>query len=161
MCGPDFTEALLAREATRTHGFIGGAPGQAERIAARFGIFAVTYCPPMRGFSADAAVEDWQRFLERCPDRRPPLLVWVGLGAPKQERWLRTVSAIAPDVMFFGVGAAFDFLSGSRRAPRWLQRPGLEWVHRLTMEPKRLWKRYLVTNSRFVVLAVRDLVVRP
>ena len=159
VCGPDFMAALLARESARTHGFIGGAPGHADAIAARFGVAAVTHVPPVRAFSIDVAHDDWRRFLDACPDREPPPIVWIGLGAPKQERWLRTVSAIAPGVMFFGVGAAFDFLSGSTpRAPHVLQRAGLEWAHRLTTEPRRLWRRYLVTNSRFVALAVRELV---
>jgi len=79
-------------------------------------------------------------------------LLWVGLGAPKQDitaERLRRLDA-APAILC--VGAAFDFLSGAkRRAPAWMQRAGLEWLHRLAHEPRRLWRRYLIGNSRFAV----------
>src|SRR5690606_3404833 len=98
------------------------------------------------------------RFLDQWCESEPPRIVWVGLGAPKQELWLRSVSPLAPQTLFLGVGAAFDFLSLAKvRAPLLMQRLGLEWMHRLAHEPKRLWKRYLLTNSRFVSLAVREL----
>ncbi len=77
-------------------------------------------------------------------------LVFVGLGCPKQEYWM---AAYAPHLMGvqIGVGAAFDFFAGTvRRAPRWMQTAGLEWLFRLCAEPRRLWRRYLVTNSRFI-----------
>jgi N-acetylglucosaminyldiphosphoundecaprenol N-acetyl-beta-D-mannosaminyltransferase len=68
------------------------------------------------------------------------------------------VSREVPDVMFFAVGAAFDFLAGRKpRAPRVLQRLGLEWTHRLASEPGRLWKRYPLTNARFAALVVEEL----
>ncbi len=76
-------------------------------------------------------------------------VVFVGLGCPKQELWM---AAYAPHLsaVLLGVGAAFDFMTGTvRRAPVWMQRCGLEWVFRLAMEPRRLWKRYLVTNTLF------------
>lgn len=83
--------------------------------------------------------------------------VWVGLGCPKQERWMATHKGRINAVMV-GVGAAFDYHAGTvRRAPLWMQRRGLEWLHRLTSEPSRLWKRYLVTNTLFVAGAVRQL----
>jgi N-acetylglucosaminyldiphosphoundecaprenol N-acetyl-beta-D-mannosaminyltransferase len=85
-------------------------------------------------------------------------MIWVGLGAPKQERWIATVSRVAPAVMFFGVGAAFDFLAARKpRAPRVLQHFGLEWTHRLASEPRRMWKRYLVANARFARLVVDEI----
>jgi N-acetylglucosaminyldiphosphoundecaprenol N-acetyl-beta-D-mannosaminyltransferase len=158
VCGPDFMAAMLRREAARVHGLIGASPEITAAVAARHGIAAITYSPPVRPFSEHHALEDWQAFVARCPDRRPPALVWIGLGAPKQERWIAAVSRAAPDVMFFGVGAAFDFLAGHKpRAPRVLQRLGLEWAHRLASEPGRLWKRYLVQNARFARLVAREL----
>jgi N-acetylglucosaminyldiphosphoundecaprenol N-acetyl-beta-D-mannosaminyltransferase len=158
VAGPDFMTALLKRETTRVHGFIGGVPGQAQRIADRFGIRSVIHCPPVRAFSRDAAIADWNAFVASCPDHEPPELVWVALGAPKQEHWMSVVSEVAPKTMFLGVGAAFGFLSGATsRAPLWLQRAGLEWAHRLASEPRRLWKRYLVSSVRFVRLAAREL----
>lgn len=78
-------------------------------------------------------------------------LVWVGLGCPKQERWMARRRGQVRAVMV-GVGAAFDFLAGTKpRAPRWMRSLGLEWLHRLAMEPRRLARRYLVTNTLFVL----------
>ena len=77
-------------------------------------------------------------------------IVFVGLGCPKQELWMHAYSPHIPAVLI-GVGAAFDFLAGTvKRAPFWMQKAGLEWFYRLCSEPRRLWKRYLVTNSLFV-----------
>lgn len=77
-------------------------------------------------------------------------IVFVGLGCPKQELWMHTYSPHIPAVLI-GVGAAFDFFAGTvKRAPLWMQKSGLEWFYRLCSEPRRLWKRYLVTNSLFV-----------
>jgi len=158
VCGPDFMDAMLRRQSARVHGLIGASPEVTGAIARRYGIRAIVYSPPMRPFSEIHALEDWATFVARCPDGRPPPFVWVGLGAPKQERWIAAVSRAVPDVMFFGVGAAFDFLAERKpRAPRMLQRLGLEWTHRLASEPGRLWKRYLVTNARFVRLVAREL----
>ena len=88
-------------------------------------------------------------------------VIWVGLGAPKQDLMgarLRERGA-APVIMC--VGAAFDFLAGvKRRAPRWMQRIGLEWLFRLVSEPRRLWQRYLVGNTRFVLGVGTDLLFR-
>lgn len=85
-------------------------------------------------------------------------IAFVGLGCPKQERWMAAHRGRVQTVMI-GVGAAFDFHAGTvSRAPRWMRDNGLEWVHRLISEPQRLWKRYLVTNTLFVVGAARQLV---
>jgi len=84
-------------------------------------------------------------------------IVFVGLGCPKQERWMADHRGRVQAVMI-GVGAAFDFHAGTvRRAPLWMQRRGLEWLHRLASEPRRLWRRYLVTNTLFVWWAGRQL----
>lgn len=162
VCGPDFMDAMLRRAPGRLYGLVGSTSEVTAAVAARYGVPAVTYSPPMRAFSEDHARQDWDAFVARCPDRRPPAVVWIGLGAPKQERWMAAVSRAAPGVMFFGVGAAFDFLAGAKpRAPRVLRRLGLEWAHRLASEPGRLWRRYLVQNARFVRLAVDELTSKP
>jgi N-acetylglucosaminyldiphosphoundecaprenol N-acetyl-beta-D-mannosaminyltransferase len=84
-------------------------------------------------------------------------IVFVGLGCPKQEVWMAEHRGRVNAVMI-GVGAAFDFHAGQvARAPRWMRDNGLEWLHRLASEPRRLWKRYLVTNTLFIVGAVRQL----
>lgn len=85
--------------------------------------------------------------------------LWVGLGCPKQEKWMAAHRGRINAVMI-GVGAAFDYHAGTvKRAPLWMQRNGLEWLHRLCSEPGRLWRRYLVTNTLFVLGAVRQLVL--
>ena len=84
-------------------------------------------------------------------------IVFVGLGCPKQEHWMAAHRGQVNAVMI-GVGAAFDFHAGTvRRAPAWMRDNGLEWLHRLLSEPRRLWKRYLVTNTLFIVGALRQL----
>lgn len=159
VCGPDLMERLLREEPHITHGFIGGVPGCGEAIAQEYGVTSVVYSPPVRAFSEEGAREDWTTFLARWTEPDPPQIVWVGLGAPKQERWLEVVSPLARNTLFLGVGAAFDFLSlAKRRAPLFIRRLGLEWAHRLASEPKRLWKRYLVSNSRFTSMAIRELI---
>ena len=86
--------------------------------------------------------------------------VWVSLGCPKQELWMAAHRGRVHAVMV-GVGAAFDFHAGTvARAPTWMRNNGLEWLHRLGQEPRRLWKRYLLTNSRFLLLAARQLLGR-
>lgn len=83
--------------------------------------------------------------------------VWVSLGCPKQEVWMAAHRGRINAVMI-GVGAAFDFHSGmTARAPHWMRRAGLEWLHRLWSEPRRLWRRYLVTNTAFMLGAARQL----
>lgn len=84
--------------------------------------------------------------------------VWVSLGCPKQEKWMYAHKGRI-DAVMIGVGAAFDYHAGTiRRAPVWFQKNGLEWFYRLCSEPRRLWKRYLVTNTIFVLKAARQLV---
>lgn len=86
--------------------------------------------------------------------------VWVSLGCPKQEFWMAAHRGRVQAVMI-GVGAAFDYHAGTlQRAPAWMQGAGLEWLHRLCSEPRRLWRRYLVTNSLFIWGAARQLLRR-
>lgn len=86
--------------------------------------------------------------------------VWVSLGCPKQELWMAAQRGRVQGVMV-GVGAAFDYHAGTiQRAPLWMQRAGLEWMHRLFSEPRRLWRRYLVTNSLFIWGAAKQLLRR-
>jgi N-acetylglucosaminyldiphosphoundecaprenol N-acetyl-beta-D-mannosaminyltransferase len=78
-------------------------------------------------------------------------VIWVGLGSPKQDLWMYAYRPHLKATLLVGVGAAFDFIAGTKQqAPRWMMRMGLEWLFRLVSEPRRLWKRYLVYNSRFV-----------
>ena len=87
--------------------------------------------------------------------------VWVSLGCPKQEQWMDAHRGRVQAVMI-GVGAAFDFHAGSvARAPAWMQNNGLEWLHRLASEPRRLWRRYAITNTAFILRAARQLLSGP
>ena len=91
---------------------------------------------------------------ERLHDLRPDI-VWVGLGTPKQDVFVHRFRERIP-ATFVAVGAAFDFISGTkRRAPRWMQDHGLEWVHRLAQEPRRLGNRYIVHNAKFIFCVIR------
>jgi N-acetylglucosaminyldiphosphoundecaprenol N-acetyl-beta-D-mannosaminyltransferase len=86
--------------------------------------------------------------------------VWVALGCPKQEAWMEAHRGRIHAVMV-GVGAAFEFFAGTvPRAPVWMQRMGLEWIHRLVSEPRRLWRRYLVANPLFIIGAAMQLARR-
>lgn len=87
-------------------------------------------------------------------------ILFVGLGCPRQERWMAAHASRLP-VVSLGVGAAFDFHAGSvKQAPSWLQKAGLEWLFRFAMEPRRLWKRYLKHNPRFIYLVTKQLLQR-
>lgn len=126
-----------------------------ERLPARFpGLrIAGAISPPFRPLS-DA--ED--REIVDAINASGAGTVWVGLGCPKQELWMAAHRGRVHAVML-GVGAAFDFHAGTvPRAPLWMRRRGLEWLHRLLSEPRRLWRRYLVTNTLFIVGALRQLV---
>jgi N-acetylglucosaminyldiphosphoundecaprenol N-acetyl-beta-D-mannosaminyltransferase len=110
------------------------------------------YAPPFRELTSEeeaAAVAD----IERCR----PDVVWVGIGVPKQEKWMARMRGRLSIPVLIGVGAAFDFHAGLiPQAPGWMQRLGLEWAFRLAQEPRRLWRRYLRYNPRFVAGFMRQ-----
>ncbi len=113
---------------------------------------AYAWAPPFRPLS-----EEEDRVVTAQIDASGARILFVGLGAPKQERWMAAHRGRIRAVML-GVGAAFDFLSGAKRqAPRWMMRAGLEWLFRLASEPRRLALRYLKHNPRFVVLFLAQL----
>jgi len=152
--GPDLTLALCERAAAEGHAvyFHGGREGVAGALAAemsrRFpGLRVAGFgAPPFRALTADEEAETVARINGCRPD-----VVFVGLGCPKQERWMAAFRDRLEAPVLLGVGAAFDFHTGRvKQAPAWMQSAGLEWFFRLTQEPRRLWKRYLVTNSVFV-----------
>lgn len=114
---------------------------------------AGSYSPPFRESS-----EQEEREIAAMINESGARVVFVALGCPKQESWMARQRGQVKAVMI-GVGAAFDYHAGIiRRAPRWMQNSGLEWLHRLGTEPRRLWKRYLVTNSLFVYFLALDFV---
>ncbi len=88
-------------------------------------------------------------------------VVWVGIGVPKQEKWMAEIRPLLEPPVLIGVGAAFDFHAGLMpQAPSWMQRGGLEWSYRLAHEPRRLWRRYTRYNPRFVGAFARQLAER-
>lgn len=109
--------------------------------------------PPFRALTAEEDAADVE-----CINASGAGTVWVSLGCPKQEKWMAAHRGRVNAVMI-GVGAAFDYHAGTiQRAPIWMQRNGLEWLYRLLSEPGRLWKRYLVTNTLFILGAIKQLV---
>jgi N-acetylglucosaminyldiphosphoundecaprenol N-acetyl-beta-D-mannosaminyltransferase len=162
--GPDLMLAVCARSAQQGYRqfFYGGAPGVAESLAARLRVrfpglqIAGVYSPPFRPLNAeeDAAIA------ERINAAKADIL-WVGLSTPRQERWMAAYVGRLNVPVLIGVGAAFDFHAGMKRqAPRWIQRSGLEWFFRLAMEPRRLWRRYLINNPWFIWLILLQAVGR-
>ncbi len=160
VCGPQFTLMLCESAATNNIpvGFYGGSPESLQDMVENLKKFfpdlniAYTYSPPFRPLTAQ---EDEQ--ISREIEASGAKILFVGLGCPKQERWMADHKDRL-NVVMLGVGAAFDFHSGRlKRAPRWLQKIGLEWVFRLIMEPRRLWKRYLRHHPRFVALVALQL----
>ncbi len=155
--GPDLTiELCRAAETTGTPvGFYGGRSEAIARLQRTLrrqfpGLnIAYAFAPPFRPLTPE---EDGE--VVDAINASGTRILFVGLGCPKQERWMAGHKEAVRAVMV-GVGAAFDFHAGLvRQAPRWLQAAGLEWAFRLLMEPRRLWRRYLKHNPRFAALAV-------
>jgi exopolysaccharide biosynthesis WecB/TagA/CpsF family protein len=164
VCGPDFMPALLESgiAAGRRHFFYGGAPGVPEALATRLsqrypGLrVAGTLSPPFRSLSLEE--ED---AIVAAINAANPDYVWVGLGTPKQDIWLSVYRSRLNASALLAVGAAFDLMAGRRRrAPRWMQRTGTEWIYRLAMEPRRLASRYTRVNARFIRLLLADYFAR-
>ncbi len=154
IAGPDLMrEVFLRREfAHCTHFFYGGNEGVAEELAARFTRLAPwarivgTYTPPFRALTQAEESGLIARINECKPD-----MIWVGIGTPKQDKFMRRYMREFDTHVMFGVGAAFDFHTGRiRDCSEWVKRAGLQWVHRLVQDPKRLWWRYLRNNPAFL-----------
>ena len=150
--GPELMETFCSKTGPRyRHYLYGGGPGVADRLAdvlkQRYGVLIVgTYSPPFRPLTEDENVEVDRRIQAVAPD-----VVWVGLSTPKQERWMHEHRSRLGVPVAAGVGAAFDFIAGTaKQAPAWMQEAGIEWFFRLTHEPRRLWRRYLIQGSNFV-----------
>jgi N-acetylglucosaminyldiphosphoundecaprenol N-acetyl-beta-D-mannosaminyltransferase len=110
------------------------------------------YSPPFR----DLTAEEEDRLVEQINDARPDVL-WVGIGVPKQEKWMARMRERLDVPVMCGVGAAFDFHAGRiSMAPAWMQEHGLEWIYRIAQEPRRLLPRYLYFNPRFVLAFARQ-----
>jgi N-acetylglucosaminyldiphosphoundecaprenol N-acetyl-beta-D-mannosaminyltransferase len=149
--GPELMETFCQVTGARfSHFFYGGAPGVADKLGEvmrqRFGIrVAGAYSPPFRHLNPD----EEQSLIDLLRTSRPDI-IWVGLSTPKQESWMAEYREHAGVPVLVGVGAAFDFFTGrTRQAPSWMREHGLEWLFRLSTEPRRLWRRYLIYGSQF------------
>lgn len=155
--GPDYLKEILkisAEEGYR-HFFYGSTEETLEKmkkyLAEHYpGVqIAGMYSPPFRALS-----DEEERKILNLINESQADFVWIGLGAPKQERWMAAHQGRIHGMMV-GVGAAFDYLAGNiSRAPMWMQKANLEWLYRLLQEPKRLFKRYFYTNTKFIWNAV-------
>lgn len=151
--GPDLMQTMLKEGAKNKfkHYFYGSTNETLEMLANKLkecypeAQVVGMYSPPFRELKADEDDEIIRQINEAKPD-----FVWVGLGAPKQEIWMANHEDKIKAIMI-GVGAAFDFEVGNiKRAPMWMQKCSLEWLYRLMQDPKRLFKRYFVTNTKFI-----------
>ena len=158
--GPDLMWKYCEQAAMRAESIYlyGGRPRTLELLRKRLEeafpglVIAGAYSPPFRPLTAEEDEAEVARI-----NASGAGTVWVSLGCPKQEKWMAAHRGRINAVMI-GVGAAFDYHAGTiRRAPLWMQRSGLEWLHRLLSEPRRLWRRYLVTNTIFVARAALQL----
>lgn len=151
-----------AEENDLSIGFYGGkqevVDAIVERAARDFPQLKIVYAysPPFRPLTEDEDKQITHDISAAAPD-----ILFMGLGCPKQENWMAAHRDKIRAVML-GVGASFDFFAGNvKESPEWMGRIGLEWLYRLSQEPARLWRRYLVLNPRFMYHAFRQLMSRP
>jgi N-acetylglucosaminyldiphosphoundecaprenol N-acetyl-beta-D-mannosaminyltransferase len=156
--GPDLMLAVFGDPALRNcrHFLYGGDSGVAQELQAslqrRFPYAHIvgTYTPPFRPLNQSEDNELRELIQQLHPD-----ILWVGLSTPKQERFMAEYLPRLDTTLMIGVGAAFDYHTGRLKdSPRWMKQLGLQWLHRLVQEPKRLWKRYLINNPLFLSQAI-------
>jgi N-acetylglucosaminyldiphosphoundecaprenol N-acetyl-beta-D-mannosaminyltransferase len=157
VAGPDLMPLVIdaGQPLGIRHFLVGSTPEVLEQLQRRLverypkAIIAGAISPPFRRLSEDEDAHMAQQIVDSGAD-----VVWVGLGLPKQDEWLRRNAELFKPAVGLGVGAAFDFLAGTKpRAPQWMRSCGLEWFHRLLSEPRRLARRYAATNTEFVARA--------
>jgi N-acetylglucosaminyldiphosphoundecaprenol N-acetyl-beta-D-mannosaminyltransferase len=154
VAGPDLMLEVFRRKefAHLTHFLYGGKEGVAEalrdRLMQRFPWVRVigTYTPPYRDLN-----QEEEDFLTTRIHELKPDIIWVGISTPKQERFMMRFLPLLDCTLMFGVGAAFDFHIGRiKDSPQWVKRAGLQWLHRLSQDPRHLFWRYLRNNSAFL-----------
>jgi N-acetylglucosaminyldiphosphoundecaprenol N-acetyl-beta-D-mannosaminyltransferase len=157
--GADLIRPLARRAAAR--GFrvflLGGGPGvaakTAEALVKETGVTIAGIASPMVAADGTGGEEAIAAARSAKAD-----LLFAALGSPKQELWIHKSRALLGPIVAVGIGAGFDFIAGTaRRAPKWLSEAGLEWAFRLAHEPRRLWRRYLVMDSRFPLILLKTL----
>jgi N-acetylglucosaminyldiphosphoundecaprenol N-acetyl-beta-D-mannosaminyltransferase len=154
--GPDFMLDVCQASANRgiRHFFYGGADGltaELKRLLCAWfpGLQVVgTYEPPFRHLTPEEEAALRDQISSTKPD-----IMWIGIGTPKQDRFMAAYMGKLDVTLMAGVGAAFNFITGRvRQAPPWMQRWGLQWFHRLCQEPRRLWRRFTLMNAKYVFL---------
>ncbi len=162
--GPDLMQKLcdISQEKGYRHYFYGATADVCKKLEVSLKEkfpklrIAGTFAPPFRKLTEDELKGVVAEINTACPD-----ILWVGLGSPKQDFWMHELRAQLNVPVMIGVGAAFDFLSGvKRQAPRWMQRTGLEWFFRFCQEPARLWRRYLIGNTKFIYFLARSAIMK-
>ena len=163
VAGPDLFQEFFKRTVQKGYSsfFLGSTPSSLKEMIRNLKEkypslkIAGIYSPP---FMKEFPEEENQKMIKIINKAKPDIL-WVGMTAPKQEKWIaRNLDKLDVPVSI-GVGAAFDFIAGrAKRAPTWMQKISLEWFYRLCQEPERLWKRYLVGNTTFTWLVLKELV---
>jgi N-acetylglucosaminyldiphosphoundecaprenol N-acetyl-beta-D-mannosaminyltransferase len=154
VAGPDLMLEILRRKqfANCSHFFYGGKEGVAEelrdRLTQRFPWVRIvgTHTPPFR----DLTLHEEESLATRIRELKPDM-IWVGISTPKQERFMMRFLPLIDSTLMFGVGAAFDFHTDRiKDSPQWVKRAGMQWLHRLIQDPRRLFWRYLRHNSAFL-----------
>jgi exopolysaccharide biosynthesis WecB/TagA/CpsF family protein len=165
IAGSDLISSLSATAATRGRSvfLLGGAPGTADKAAVVLKTatpslnIVGTHCPPIGFESSDAELKKIVIALKQTK----PDIIFVALGSPKQEYLIQRFRQLLPGSWWLGVGISFSFLCGEvKRAPRWLQKIGLEWMHRLAQDPRRLFHRYVVVGIPFGLSMLGRAIVR-
>lgn len=154
--GPDLMFEIFKRKefSEVTHFLYGGVEGVADKLRDKFTrqfpwVKIVGTCTPP--FHELSSMEERQ-LVDRI-DQLKPDIIWIGLGCPKQERFMSRFSPLLETKLMFGVGAAFDYHTGTiRDCADWIKQAGLQWLHRLLQDPRRLWSRYLRNNPAFICL---------
>jgi N-acetylglucosaminyldiphosphoundecaprenol N-acetyl-beta-D-mannosaminyltransferase len=158
ICGPDLMPAMFRHSEGRgyRHFLYGSSETTLSLLQERLGRnfpgarIAGCYSPPYRPLTGEE-----EREVDRAVNATDPDIVWVGLGAPKQDRWMAAHRPSLKAPVLIGVGAAFDMLAGRvARAPRFVQRSGCEWMFRIAQEPRRLSRRYIESNSKFAMMLI-------
>jgi N-acetylglucosaminyldiphosphoundecaprenol N-acetyl-beta-D-mannosaminyltransferase len=161
IAGPDLMPSVfgLGQSDGLRHSLFGSTPRVLDALQERFYAayprvrIVSSHSPPFHNTDE----HQWRNAIDEISSVQPHI-VWCALGAPKQELWMRRYSPELSPALVLGVGAAFDFLAGMKpRAPLWMQRHSLEWLHRLASEPRRLSGRYARTNSEFALRAALEI----
>lgn len=154
--GPDLMKTILQNFSDKKHYFLAAD----DSIMLKLKEYLVKNYPHLSGefdfLPKDISINDEKKFLQKVLLSQADV-IWLGIGSPKQVQLAEFLKQSSQGKLIFCVGAAFEFLTGQKKqAPRLMQRIGLEWLFRLLSEPKRLWRRYLVTIPRFLLLSLKE-----